>query len=145
MLILTSEAVTRGEFYDDCFCNLRNKNKIFMTPLTHSLEFSNDKRGRPLLLPNIKHLLVTHCGSWFRFRFSKTWSFIYLFIYLCILHGLHNKLTTPWYSPNKQKSPNHCICINKLLHICNMFIALRCVPRTSTIFKTKTFMMVFNR
>ena len=63
MLILTSEAVTGGEFYDDCFCNLRNKNKIFMTPLTHSLEFSNDKRGRPLLLPNVKHLLVTHCGS----------------------------------------------------------------------------------
>ena len=49
----------------------------------------------------------------------------YLFIYLFI------------YSPNNYKSPNNYICIIKLLHVCNIFIVLRCLDLPS--FKAELF------
>ena len=43
------------------------------------------------------------------------------------------------YSPNKYKLPMQYICINKLLHVCNILIAFICVPRTPAIVKTEPF------
>ena len=52
-------------------------------------------------------------------------------------------ITTPislhflFFSPNTYVLPNNYICINKLLHVCNIFIVLRSVRGTPATFKTK--------
>ena len=63
--------------------------------------------------------------------------FIYLFIYLSIYLFIY-------LSPNKYKLPNYYVCINKLLHVCNIFIVFRCVPKIPTTFKTEHFSTLAN-
>ena len=65
--------------------------------------------------------------------------------------GVSKYLSSKWLeqtitfcSPNKCKSPNYYISVNKLLHVPNIFILLRCVIRTSTAFKTKLFATLIN-
>ena len=47
-------------------------------------------------------------------------------------------------STKKYKSTNYFICVNKLLHVCNIFTIFRWVPKTPTTFKTKLYATLVN-